>query len=76
MTNETDNTRPRRRWYQFSLRTLLIVVAVSTVPLGWFAWEIQQRRRERAGIAWVEKMGGDYGFDDLSGEKKKNSWWN
>ena len=33
MTNETLSTKPRRRWYQFSLRTLLIVVTVSAVPL-------------------------------------------
>ena len=64
-------TRPRRRWYQFSLRTLLIVVTLSAVPLGWVGWEIQQRRSERAVIAWVEKMGGDVGFKHV----EATSWW-
>jgi len=58
MTTETHNPAPRRRWYQFSLRTLLIVVTISAVPLGWFAWKVEQGRRHRAVIAWVEMMGG------------------
>ena len=41
MTNETHNTKPRRRWYQFSLRTLLIVVTLSTIPLCWVGWELE-----------------------------------
>ena len=56
-------TRPkRRRWYQFSLRTLLIVVTLSAIPLGWVGWKLEQARRERAAIAWVEEMGGRVQF--------------
>ena len=66
MTNERPTPKPRRRWYQFSLRTLLIVVTLSAVPLGWFAWKVEQgrrqERRERPVIAWVEKMGGSVQF--------------
>jgi len=62
MTNETPNTKPRRRWYQFSLRTLLIVVTLSAVPLGWVGWKLEQGRRQRAVIAWVETAGGSVQF--------------
>ena len=62
MTNETPNTKPRRRWYQFSLRTLLIVVTLSAVPLGWVGWKLEQGRRQRPTIAWVGKMGGSVQF--------------
>jgi len=72
MTNETPNTKPRRRrWYQFSVRTLLIMVTISAVPLGWVGWKLEQGRRERAVIAWIEEMGGYVKF--VGAEKK--SWW-
>jgi hypothetical protein len=32
------------RWrFQFSFRSLLVFLVVVSVPLGWFAWEMQQR---------------------------------
>lgn len=40
---------PRRRWYQFRLRTLLILMLVISCGLGWFAYHLQlARNRERA----------------------------
>ena len=71
MTDETHNTKPRRRWFQFSLRTLLIVVTLSAVPLGWVGWKLEQGRRQRAAIAWVEKMGGTVAFVSV----EETSWW-
>ncbi len=64
----------RRRWFRFRLRTLLIVVTVLSVSLGWVSWRLQQVGRERATIAWVVEMGGrvvyqsNFNFD-------KRSWW-
>ena len=71
MTNETHNTKPRRRWLQFSLRTLLIVVTLSAVPLGWVGWKCEQGRRQRAVIAWVGEMGGSVTFEKV----QEKSWW-
>ena len=53
--------KTRRRWFQFSLRTLLILVTLITV-LGWVGLELDQRRREKETIAWVETMGGEVYF--------------
>lgn len=50
--------KPRRRWFRFRLRTLLVMVTILSLPLGWVGWELDQRRREKATIDWVEKMGG------------------
>jgi hypothetical protein len=40
---------PRRRWFQFRLRTLLMLMLVISCGLGWFAYHLQlARNRERA----------------------------
>ena len=33
-------TKPQLRWFRFSLRTLFVLVAVISVPLGWFAYQL------------------------------------
>ena len=67
MTNESHNANPKttkpRRWFRFRLRTLLVMITLLSVPLGWVGWELDQRRREQATIVWVEEMGGSVGYD-------------
>ena len=74
MTNEPRNTNPfttkTRRWFRFRLRTLLVMVTLVSVPLG---WELDQRRREKVVVAWVEKMGGQADF--LSVDVAHRNWW-
>jgi hypothetical protein len=38
----------KRRWYQFSLRTLLIVVTLLAVPLGYVGWQARIVRERQA----------------------------
>jgi internalin A len=40
-----SSPKPRRRWYQFSLITLLIGLTLFSLPLGYIAWEREQCRR-------------------------------
>jgi len=87
MTFESNNTNPvttkPRGWFRFRLRTLLVVVTLLSAPLGWIGLELDQRRREKAVIAWVEEMGGAvyfYSLDfntDLSSllQEDERSWW-
>ena len=76
MINETHNSNPKttksRRWIRFRLRTLLILIALLSVPLGWVGWEVDQRRKEKIAIAWIEELGGSVSSDDYIGER---SWW-
>ncbi len=66
--------KPRRRWLRFSLRTLLIVVTVLAVPLGWVGWRRQQVRREQATITWVKEAGG-YVVYEYTYKLDDRSWW-
>ena len=73
MDAETKQTaKPRRRWFRFSLRTLLIVVTVLAIPLGWVGRQLLQVRRERATVTWVEEMGGKVSFPSSIANR---SWW-
>lgn len=52
-----NNTPSKRRWFQFRLRTLLVMVVVVAIPLGWIGYERRRiaTRREglkEAGFAW------------------------
>ncbi len=40
-----SSPKPRRRWYQFGLSTLLIGLTLFSLPLGYVAWEREQCRR-------------------------------
>jgi hypothetical protein len=45
--NTADPAKPRRRWYQFRLRTLLIGVVLVAIPCGYVAheWRIVAERK-------------------------------
>jgi hypothetical protein len=55
-----------RRWYQFSLRSLLAVILLCAIALGWVAWKLQQKDRERQAMADIRRQGGfaNYQYGD------------
>ena len=55
MTAET----PKRRWFQFRLRTLLIAIVVLSLPLSWFAVKMERARRQREMVKTVCEAGGN-----------------
>ena len=82
--NETPATKvlPQRRWFQLRLRTLLVLVTLVSMLLGWISWEQERRRQEQTTIAWVEEMGGTVSFEskinsglETSGWKKTKDAW-
>jgi hypothetical protein len=72
----------RRRWFRFSLRTLLIFVIVVAIPLAWIAKERRQSQHELRLAEELDKrnavsvtLGGPF---DEWGHRKKNTpqaWW-
>ena len=53
--------KPRRRWLRFSLRTLLILVTLLSIGLGWFVHRGERRRGGR------EEVGGMVFYDVADG---------
>ncbi|HUE72640.1 MAG TPA: hypothetical protein VMP01_17270 [Pirellulaceae bacterium] len=53
----------RRRWYQFSLRTLIVMTVAVSVLLGLFAARLQRARKQAAAVARIQKVGGSVCYD-------------
>ena len=49
--------RPKRRWFQLRLRTLLILVLVLCVPLAWLANRLVRTRPQRDALAELRRHG-------------------
>ncbi len=47
-----------RRRFQFSFRSLLVFVVAVSVPLGWFAWQMDRARRQREAVTRILELGG------------------
>ena len=60
---KADWPKRKRRWCQFSLRTLLIFMLVCAISCGWVARRIEQKRREREIVNEIIKRGGRVEYD-------------
>ena len=55
---------PKRRWHQFSLLALLILITVISAPLGWLAYERNKvQRRDAADGPAVDPLAGKEVFE-------------
>lgn len=72
----TTNSQPRRRWFQFKLRTLLVMVLLASIGMSWFGVKMQQVRRQRAAIDAIVKGGGtvSWAFPDVAEESRGRAW--
>jgi hypothetical protein len=53
----------KRRWYQFTLRTLLVLVLLCAVACSWFAVKMNRARRQKEAVAAILNAGGEIGYD-------------
>ncbi len=62
---------PKRRWYQFSLRTLLVFGLLVSICMSWLAVKLHRGRKQRKAVEAIERLGGEvcYGY-----EFPVNSW--
>jgi hypothetical protein len=54
----------KRRWFQFSLRTLLVFVTLCAIPCSWLAVRREHIRRQREAIKTIEGLGGLWAYSD------------
>jgi hypothetical protein len=59
MANPLSRLKPKRRWMQFSIRTVLVLVTLIGVALS--LWVVPAERQRRA-VAAIEKLGGNVGY--------------
>jgi hypothetical protein len=63
----TATPKHRLRWYQYSLRSLFVLMIVVAIAGSWFAVKKQQKERERAAVKAIKAAGGvvlyDYEWD-------------
>jgi hypothetical protein len=68
--------KPNLRWFQFSLRTLLVVVTLCALLCSWFAVKMQQAKRQREAVEAITKVGGRAMYDwqvDANGNYVRNA---
>ena len=61
MQTEPPKAEPpkrKRRWFQFSLRTMLIFTVVCAISSAWLGKKIERKRKERDAVAVILKLGG------------------
>ena len=58
----SDSPKRERRWFQFSLRTLMIGVLIIAIPCAWLGRKIEQKRRERAAVRAILNSGAHFYF--------------
>jgi hypothetical protein len=70
METDTPAAAPKRklRWYQYSLRTLLILVTLFAVACSWFAVKMKEAGEQKEARMALLRLGGDVRCDcDLNG---------
>jgi len=67
--------KPKRRWFQYSLRTIFLLLTVSAVLLAWLRIRINRAEQQERAVKDVEKAHGLIRFDyelDKSGRERKS----
>ena len=57
-----EANQPKRRWYQFGLRTFFLGILVIAIGCGWFAVKLQSARKQRTAVATIREWGGDIDY--------------
>ena len=56
-TGIMPTSTPKRRWYQYSLRALLVFVVLCAVACSWFATRLRRAHRQREALAAIQRLG-------------------
>ncbi len=59
-----DLPKPKRRWFQFSLRALLVFVLPTSIGMSWFGVRLHRVRRQRGAVKAIQKAGGWVNYEE------------
>ena len=75
---KADPPKCKRRWFQFSLRSLMIFTLVCAAGSAWIGRKLEQKRRECKAVEAVRRFGGllyyDYEAHDSLAEPSAPAW--
>jgi hypothetical protein len=60
---KADPPKRKRRWFQFSLRSLLIFTVLCAIGAGWLGRRMDQKRKEREAVEAITQLGGKVEYD-------------
>jgi hypothetical protein len=60
---QSEPPKRNRRWFQFSLRTLLIFTMICAVACGWLGKKIERKRKELDAAEAILRSGGSVWYD-------------
>jgi hypothetical protein len=69
--SKPDLSRPKLRWCQYSLRTLLLGVLLASIGMSWFTPRIQRARKQREAVEAIERLGGEVLYDFMCDDSGK-----
>jgi hypothetical protein len=64
----------RRRWFQFSLRTLMIFTVICAVACGWLGKKIARKHKEIEAVEAITNLGGGACYDYQRVSGKPGHW--
>src|SRR4051812_38117674 len=73
-----DRREHRRRWFQFSLRSLLVFMLICALGSAWIGHRMAQKRKELIAAEAVVRLGGRVRFDyqqiDMNAKPPGAAW--
>jgi len=68
-----DESKPKRRWFQFNLRMLFVLVALAACATAWFCGQIHLVKDR---MAFRDKLfASDGSFESIPGDAAAIPWW-
>lgn len=64
-----NSNSPKRRWFQYSLKTLFIAITLASLAMGLLF--VSPAQRQRAAVQRVHRLGGSYWYAEV---KTKEPW--
>jgi hypothetical protein len=74
MPGMSDTPKSARRWFQISLRTLLLLVTLVSAAFGWLGFKFRQAKRQRDAVHAIQKLGGCATLTDAIGTSPGPVW--